>query len=150
MRILYQDVRSGVRMLTRNPGFTITAVLCLGLGIGACITIFSLFNELFLRPFPVPHQERLVDLNETAPKWDLEYTGVCYADFHAWREHNKTFECMGTFANWGANLSVDDKAERVEILNVTHDFLDVLNVRPVLGRGFTPEEDRPQGPKVVL
>jgi predicted permease len=150
MRIFYQDVRSGVRMLARNPGFTLTAVLCLGLGIGACITIFSLFNELFLCPFPVPHQERLVDLNETAPKWDLEYTGICYADFHAWREYNKTFECMGVFANWGANLSVDDKAERVEILNVTHDFLDVLDVRPVLGRGFTPEEDRPQGPKVVL
>jgi predicted permease len=150
MRILTQDIRFGFRMLARNPGFTLTAVLCLGLGIGACITIFSLFNELFLRPFPVPHQERLVDLNETAPKWDLEYTGICYADFHAWREHNKTFECMGTFANWGANLSVDDKAERVEILNVTHDFLDVLDVRPVLGRGFTPEDDRPQGPKVVL
>lgn len=150
MRIVYQDIRFGVRMLVRNPAFTLTAVLCLGLGIGACITIFSLFNELFLRPFPVPHQERLVDLDETAPKWNLEYTALCYTDFHAWREHNKTFECMGAFTSWGANLSVDDKAERVEILNVTHDFLDVLDVRPVLGRSFTKEDDRPQDSKVVL
>jgi predicted permease len=150
MRILYQDIRFGLRTLVRNPAFTIAVVLCLGLGMGACMTIFGLFNELFLRPFPVPHQERLVDLDETAPKWNMKRAGVRYNDFFAWREHNKTFECMGAYVKWGTNLSVDDKAEHVGVIFATHDFLDVLDVRPVLGRGFTPEEDRWGGPKVVL
>ncbi|MCU0913816.1 MAG: ABC transporter permease [Planctomycetes bacterium] len=122
----------------------------LAIGIAGTMMVFGLFNGLFLHPFPMPRQERLVDLDETAPKWNLEYTGLAYADFCAWREHNRSFESMYAWTVRGANLSLDGRAERINALVTTHDFFTVLGLRPVLGRCFTPEEDRPNGPKVVL
>jgi predicted permease len=122
----------------------------LALGIAGTITVFGLFNELFLRPFPVPHQERLVDLSERAPRWNQGYVGLAYDDFEALREQNQTFECMAAWASWGANLALDDETESVDMLLATHDYFDVLSLRPILGRCFTPEEDRPGGARVVL
>jgi len=150
MRVLYQDIRSGVRMLSRNPAFSVIAVPCLGLGVAACIIIFSIYNGLFLCPLPVPHQDRLVDLTETAPRSGNQFTGLPYRSFHAWRQQNETFETMAVWGMWGANLSIDNQAQRVTIFRTTHEFFDIVGIHPIVGRRYTAEEDRPSGPDVVL
>ncbi len=147
---LWSDVKFACRSLARQRSFSLMSVGILAIGIAGMATVFSLFNGLYLRPFPVPNPSGLMDLNETAPKWGLEYTGIAYPDFHAWREHNQSFESMYAWTLQGANLSVDGRAERVNVLVVTHDYFDVLGIQPILGRRFTEEEDQPNGPKVVL
>lgn len=146
----WRDLRFACRSLAKQRSFSLMSVGILALGIAGVVTVFSMFNALYLRPFPVPNPDRLVDLDETAPKWGLQYTGLAYPDFHAWREHNQSFETMYAWAQEGANLSVEGKAERVKVLVVTHDYFDVLGIQPVLGKRFTEEEDRPGGPSVVL
>jgi putative ABC transport system permease protein len=146
----WHDGRIACRSLAKQPMFALMSVGILAIGIAGTMMVFGLFNGLFLHPFPVPRQERLMDLSETAPQWSLEYAGIAYPDFCAWREHNQSFESMYAWTMWGANLSLDGRAERVDTLVTTHDFFAVLGIRPVLGRCFTEEEDRPNGPKVVL
>ncbi len=146
----WQDLRIACRSLVKQPWFTLMIVGILAIGVAGTMMVFGLFNGLFLHPFPAPRQERLVDLDETAPKWNLEHTGIAYPDFCAWREHNRSFESMYAWTIRGANLSYEGQAQRVDSLVTTHDFFEVLGLRPVLGRCFTEEEDRPSGPKVVL
>jgi len=88
-------MRFALRQLLKNWGFTGLAVLTLALGISGSVVIFSVFNALFLRPLPFQDARRLVNLDEVAPKWNLEYTGVCYDDFFEWRAQNRTFDSMG-------------------------------------------------------
>jgi predicted permease len=122
----------------------------LGLGIAANTAIFSLFNGLFLRPLPFPESERLVNFDERAPRWELDYTGNNYTDFHPWREENSTFEGMAVWGGAAYNLSLEGVAERVEGAVVTHDMAEVLGIQPVLGRDIAPEDDMPDAPRVVL
>jgi hypothetical protein len=79
-----------------------------------------------LRPFPVPQQERLVDLGELDPQAGGAEVGPQYLHFDVWRQHNRTFECMGTCSFWGSNLTTSNHAERVGVLLATHDYFDVL------------------------
>jgi predicted permease len=150
MTTLGHDLRVACRGLAKQPGFALMTVGILTVGIAGMTTVFSLFNGLFLRPFPVPNQQRIVDLYETDRKTGTQNVGIAYSHFDAWRQYNQTFERMGFCSFWGANLAVGDKAERVSIRLATHDFLGVLGLRPVLGRYFTPEEDRQGGPNVVV
>jgi putative ABC transport system permease protein len=133
MTTLGHDLRVACRGLAKQPGFALMTVGILTVGIAGMTTVFSLFNGLFLRPFPVPHQDRIVDLYETDRKTAAQNVGIAYSHFDTWRQYNQTFERMGFCSFWGANLSVGDKAERVNIRLATHDFLEVLGLRPVLG-----------------
>src|SRR6185503_8179320 len=135
-------MRFALRQLLKNPGFTTLAVLTLALGIAGNVVIFSIFNGLFLRPLPFKEPERLVNLDEVAPKWNLEYTGLAYFDFVDWREQNQSFEGMGAWQDTDFNFSVKGNAERIEGGRATHDLLGVLGIQPVIGRGFTPDEDQ--------
>jgi predicted permease len=144
------DIRHAVRSLARQKWSTGLVVLMLSLGIAANVAVFSLVNGLFLRPFAFPDQERLVFINETAPKWNLEVVGINYPDFHLWRENAKLFEGMAIWDGDSFNLSTSTATERIRVARVTHDLGKVLGIRPLLGRDFLPEEDRPEGPKVVL
>ncbi|MFG1691462.1 ABC transporter permease, partial [Gemmatimonadota bacterium] len=150
MSTLLQDIRYAVRTLLRQPGYTVIIIGMLGLGIAANTAIFSLFNGLFLRPLPFPESERLVNFDERAPRWELEYTGNNYTDFHPWREENSTFEGMAVWGDAAYNLSLEGVAERVEGAVVTHDMAEVLGIRPILGRDIAPEDDVPGAPNVVL
>ena len=150
MSTLLQDIRYAVRTLLKQRGYTVIIVGMLGLGIAANTAIFSFFNGLFLRPLPFPEPERLVNLDERAPRWELEYTGANYTDFHYWREENTTFEGMALWGGAAFNLSLEGQAERVDAVLVTHDVDDVLGIQPILGRGILPEEDVPEAPRVVL
>lgn len=144
------DIRFALRMFARRPGITFIAVLMLSLGIAATTAVFSLVDGLFLRPLPFPESERLVYLNETAPRWNLEFTGINYPDFHVWRENVEAFEAVGLYDVASYNLADDDGAERVAGLDVTYDFAAALGVEPVLGRTFTAAEDRPGAAPVVM
>jgi putative ABC transport system permease protein len=143
-------MRFALRQLLKNPGFTVLAVLTLALGISGSVVIFSVFNALFLRPLPFKDAERLVNLDEVAPKWNLEYTGVCYDDFVEWRAQNQTFESMGAREDASYNFSVKGNAERIDGHRVSHDFFPTLGIQPVLGRGFSPDEDQPEKGRVAL
>ncbi|MFW6080039.1 MAG: ABC transporter permease, partial [Gemmatimonadota bacterium] len=144
------DLRFALRTSARRPGTTVIAVLMLALGVAATTTVFSLVDALFLRPLPFPGAERLVYLDETAPRWNLEFTGVNYPDFHVWRENAEAFEAIGLFEQASYNLADDGGAERVPGLDVTHDLADALGIDPVVGRTFTAAEDRPGGPPVAM
>jgi hypothetical protein len=117
---------------------------------GGNMMIFTVVNELYRRPFPVPGQERLVDLDERAPQWNLPSTLVAYPDFHEWRRQNQTFNCMTALLGRGWNLAMGNRAERIDGMVVTYDYFDVLHVQPVLGRRFVDEDDRPGAARVVV
>ena len=144
------DIRYALRALRRQRGATLLVVTMLTLGIAANVAVFALVNGLFLRPFPFPHPERLVYINTAAPKWNLDVVGINYPDFEQWRKGQRLFEAIATYESSPFNLAENGNPERVPGAAITYDFLRVLGVNPILGRSFTPEEDRPNGPPVVL
>ena len=149
MTSLFGDLRFAFRTLTKQPIYTLTIVGMLTLAIAGNTTIFSIFNGLFLRPLPFPNPEQLVNFDETAPKWDLEYVAVNYTDFDAYRENNQSFQAMAVFDGTSFAATFGEDATRIDGAAVTHDVATVLGIRPHLGRHITPEEDRPGGERVV-
>jgi putative ABC transport system permease protein len=144
------DLRFGARSLMRQKGAAALMLFTLTLAVTANVGVFTLIDGVFLRPLPFPHSDRLIYLNETAPKWDLHYTGINYPDFAAWRDHTTSFTAMGLFQEGDDNLSLGDDVERVKSAQVTYDLAKTLGIAPVLGRTFTAEEDAPHGPKAVM
>jgi len=144
------DLRYAVRTLTRQPGATAMLLTTLALAVAANTAVFTLLDGLFLRSLPFQHAERLVYLNEKAPRWNLEFTGINYPDFAKWRDRAHAFEAMGVWEDLSVNFATGDGTpERIDAAMVSYDFPSVLGVRPVIGRLFTPAEDVPKGPKVV-
>jgi predicted permease len=150
MSVLSQDIRFAVRTLLKQPGFSLIVILMLAMGVAANTAIFTLFNGFFLKPLPFPEPERLVNFDERAPMWELEYTGANYTDFHYWREENTTFDGMALWGSAAFNLSLEGQAERVSGALVTHDVAEVLGIQPLLGRNIAPEDDVPDAPRVAL
>ena len=144
------DFRYAWRALAHQKLGSVIVVSMLGLGIAANVAVFSLVNGLFLRPLPFPEPERLVYINETAPKWNLEMTGITYADFAVWLKDQQAFEAIASYNRRSFNVATDDGADRMDGASVSADFAKVLRIEPVLGRMFTAEEDRPNGPNVAL
>ena len=101
-------------------------------------------------PLPFAESDRLVELDEMAPKWNLRYVGVANPDFYQWRKSNSTFENMAFFTGANYNLSDGENVARVQGAQVTREMLGVLRLNPIMGRNFQVEEDRPGGAKVVL
>jgi predicted permease len=144
------DIRYAIRSLTRQRFATGVVITMLAMGIAANVAVFSLVNGIFLRPFPFDEPERLVYINEKAPKWNLEVVGVNYPDFDQWRKGQQLFEALAAWDTDSRNMADSAGAERIDVTVVTHDFDDVLRIQPVLGRMFTAEEDKPGAPLVVL
>lgn len=150
MQSLFADVRFAIRQLVRQPMYSLTIVLLMTVGIAGNAAVFRIFNGLFLRPLPFESADRLVDLDETAPQWDLEFLNVAYRDFDTWRAENTTFDAMAVYDGGGGNFVADGAPRRVTYLQVTHDMDDVLGIEPVMGRFIGPEEDQPDGPRAAL
>jgi predicted permease len=144
------DIRSAWRALLRQRSATLLVVFMLALGIAANVAVFTLVDGLFLRPFPLPNPDRLVYINTEAPKWNLDIVGINYPDFDRWRMDQKLFEAITTYRPEAFNLSDDSGAVRLSGQAITYDYPKVLGLTPILGRSFTPEEDRPKGPPVVM
>ena len=149
MSSILNDTKYACRSLVKQPRFAFMIVGILAIGIGGTATVFSLFNGVFLRPLPVPYQDRIMSLNEIEPGSN-DWHGPSYSRYHAWREYNETFESMAFSTVWVGNLSRDRTVERVGIRLASYEFFDMFGIRPILGRCFTAEEDRPGGTNVVL
>lgn len=148
--MLGSDIRYTFRWLLRQKSSTALVVSMLALGIAANVVVFSLINGLFLRPFPFEQPERLVYINETAPKWNLDVVGINYADFHQWRQSVTLFDGIGVWEERAFNFAEGGHAERINGAAVTQDFPAVLRITPLLGRTFSADEDKPGGPPVVV
>jgi len=131
---LIQDVRYGLRLLWRRPGFTAVAVITLALGIGANTTTFSTVNAMLLRPFPFPNLNRIVTVWETAPKQDDNHLSPAPANFREWSEQSTQIDQLAAVRGWDANLTGGSVAEHVEGSQVTANFFSLLGMRPQLGR----------------
>ncbi|HKX31387.1 MAG TPA: ABC transporter permease [Blastocatellia bacterium] len=142
-----QDIRYGFWMLRRNPGFALVAICTLALGIGANTAIFSVVNALVLNPLPYPDPQRLVWVTSV-----FHGDEVVGADLYfAWREQSKTFDELAAFEAWTFTPEDQGEPERVRLVSSTTGLFPTLGVAPWLGRGFTPEDDRPgAAPAAVL
>ena len=147
---LKHDLKTAVRSIRQKPAFSMAVIGMLALGIAGNAAIFSIFNGLFLKPLPFRDSERLLDIDETAPAWNLKFVGVSQPDYYNWRKANSTFDGIACYDTADFNLSGLGSAQRVHGAQVTYDLLDVLGLRPALGRNLLPEEDRPGGAKAVL
>jgi putative ABC transport system permease protein len=143
-----QDLRYGCRMLLTKPGFALTAVLSLALGIGANTAIFSAIHSVLLRPLPLPQPDRLQALWTELPKWGRETASL--PDYTDWRQQSQSFEDMAAMTTTNANLGGVDDPERLVIGRATASFFRVLQASPVIGRAFSDEEDAPNRPKVAM
>src|SRR5947207_2057179 len=140
MQALLQDLRFGLRMLRRSPGFSILAILCLTLGVGTNAAVFSWIEGILIRPYPlVAHQDRMFALNATT-RGAPGYTGLSFPEFLDYEKTSTLFESFIVDRIMGTTLSVGDRAERASGGIVSANYLDALGVKPILGRGFRPEE----------
>src|SRR5271169_517190 len=151
---LLQDLRYALRTLVKSPGFTIFAVLIVGLGIGASSTVFSVVNALLLRPLPFRDPNRLVWIANSGKDGDLYGQTVQVGHFLDLRESNKSFSDLAAyFAFYGvgdSKLTGDGEPERLSGVPVSQNFFSLLGVQPQLGRLFNDDECRWNGPKAVL
>ncbi len=150
MLTLLLDVRLALRQITRRPAYALMVILLMSVGIAGNVAVFRVFNGLFLKPLPFSHSEELVDLNETAPSWDLETLMIAYRDFDTWRAENDTFQAMAALRPGGGTLLIDGLPQRVSYLSTTHDIDEVLQIAPALGRFYSKEEDHPDGPQAMM
>lgn len=150
MNTFFQDVRYGVRMLAKNPGFTLVAVLTLALGIGATSTMFSFANGILLHSLPYKDSERLVLVDENSLQRGVTSMGVSFPNFLDWREQNQVFSGIASYMGGNFTLTGGGEPEQVSGVWMSYDTFEVLGVPPLLGRTFTAEEDRPEHDNVVI
>src|SRR5215470_4599770 len=143
----WQDARYGARMLLKRPGFTFAAALALAVGIGANTAIFGVVNAVLLKPLPYYDPQRLVWVGEAWPNRNTEF--VLSPDYIEWRAQSNAFEHLVAFGPGAVNLTGRGEPERLECAYSTASLFPALGVTPVVGRAFTPEEDRPGGAPVA-
>ena len=146
----WRDLRYGVRMLCKNPGFTIIAAVTLALGIGANTAIFSVIDGVLLEPLPYPNPEELVAVWHTAPGLNIKDLNSSDSSYFIYREQSRTFQDIGLYRNDSVNITGMAEPERVSALDVTDGVLPILGVRATLGRTFTRADDSPGGAKTVM
>ena len=150
MGTFLQDLKYGLRMLAKNPGFTAVAVITLALGIGANSAIFSVVYRALLRPLPYQKPDRLLILAESRSQMDAEFADASYPDYLDWVSQVHTFESLAAFSGNNVILTASGSPETVFATRVTSNFFSTLGIKPKLGRDFVKGEDRTNGPKVVI
>jgi len=151
MESLFQDIRFAFRALRKTPGFTLIAVVVLALGIGANTAIFSIADAFLLRPLPFHDLDRLVVALELRPHETMDTNSIAPATFLDWQHRAQSFESMGAFDWNDQSLTGAGVPQKVQGVAVTSNYFDILEARPVLGRGFQPGEDQPgRDQEVVL
>jgi putative ABC transport system permease protein len=150
IEILLQDLRFAVRMLRRNPGFAIAAVMTLALGIGGSTAIFAVIHAVLLRPLPYPHPDRLVALSESNLRGGISNAAVSPPNLIDWISQSRTLENIAAYRYWGFVLTGAGEPERLSGARVSARLFPLLGVKLILGRTFLPEEDQFGGNPVVL
>ncbi len=150
MSALIQDLKYGLRMLAKSPGFTSIAVLTLALGIGMNTAMFSVIYGVLLRPLPYPQPSRIVEIARTYRGKLESYAGMSARGFDFWKAHDEPFQYLAASTGMAFNLTGPDEPERIDGLRVSADYFNVLGVQPFLGRGFSSAEDQLGGANVAV
>jgi predicted permease len=148
METLLQDLRYGLRMLAKSPGFAATAILTLALGIGANTALFSVVNGVLLNPLAYPQSGQLVAVYGKAPGY--EHAPINYMNFLDWQRATKTFSSMAMYRNQDYNFIGTGVAERLTGYMISADFFSTLGTMPVLGRDFRADDDHMGAAPVVM
>ncbi|HXN99721.1 MAG TPA: ABC transporter permease [Candidatus Acidoferrales bacterium] len=147
---LPQDLRFGARMLRKNPGFTVVAVLTLALSIGANTAIFSVIDVVLLRPLPYKNSDQLVSIATDNVQRGVTGLPVSFTKMTRVKEQSRTLQSVGAYFPVNASLTMRGAPEQIPAARATAGFFDVLGVVPAEGRGFLPEEDREGGADVAI
>ncbi len=139
----FKDLQFGCRSLARTPGFTLLAVLTLGLGIGMSVAVWSIVDAVLIEPLPYPDADRLVEIRMTEPERGPGAYPMSALDSIDFAQRNQTFEAMAAIFRENLNLTGGSTPERVSGAWVSATFLDVLGIAPQIGRSFRAEEDQP-------
>ena len=152
MDTLLQDLRYALRSLAKSPGFTAVAVLTLALGVGAATAVFSVVAGVMLRSLPFPLADRLVDIKQIQQEYRRPGSGGSTSPLGSYRvwQNAGAFDGMAAYGADDAVLTGLGDAERLMTWNVSADFFTLLGAHPVVGRAFTPDEDRPGSPPVAV
>ena len=150
MESLFQDLRFGIRLLLKNPGFSAVAILALALGIGANTAIFSVVDAVLFRPLPFDHPDRLVALWERDLTKGDDHDSVMAANYLDWRNRNQVFEEMSAHSGGSINLTGLAEPEGIRAARVSAGLFPLLGVQPEIGRVFLPDEDQPGHQRVVV
>jgi len=147
---MFQDLRYGIRMLAKHPGFTLAAVLSLAIGIGANTAIFSVVNGVVLRPLPFKEPERLVRLWHDKPQAGMKRMPLAPGYVTEWRNQTRSYEGIAAYGQTTATFTGEAEPEQVPGANVSANLFPVLGLQPILGRNFLPEENQTGKDRVVL
>ena len=150
MHALLQDLRYGLRIMRKSPGFTAVALIVLALGIGGNTAIFSVVNGVLLQPLPYPQADRLVSIRSAEPSRGIPPIVASYADYLDWKQQAHSFSNMGMYASDSFNFSVGEQPVQVEAMDATTSALQTLGIAPEVGRVFTPDEEQWGNRHVVL
>lgn len=150
MQDLWLDIRYAVRTLRQSPGFALVAILTLALGIGATTAIFSVVDAGLLRPLPYPDPQRLVWVGISFPGRFNGAELMLFPDFVEWAERNRSFASLAAYMPATVNLTGVEDPTRLHCVRVTPNLVDVLAIRPLIGRNFLPSENQPDGAKSVI
>ncbi len=144
MSNLLQDLRFAIRQLRKSPGFALTTILTLALGIGATTAIFSLINAVLLRPLPFPEPQRLMSVGEihTSVTKSGPPESLSYPDFFDWRTRNRTFESLASYHGDNHTLTGNGTPRQLEAETVSSEFFRLLGINPLLGRGFVADDEK--------
>jgi predicted permease len=148
METFLQDLRYGVRMLAKSPGFTAIAILTLALGIGANTALFSVVNGVLLNPLAYPQSGQLVAVFGKTPGFD--HAPINYPNFLDWQRDTQSFSSLAIYRNQDYNFVGTGEAERLSGYMISADFFSTLAVRPILGRSFRSDDDHPGATPVVI
>ena len=149
---VWQDLRHGARMLAKNPGFSLIAVMSIAIGVGANAAMFSVADGLILRPLPVPAASELFTVSATMPTGEVRNSGISYPDYVDVRSRARSFQGLAATRFVAASLGTgrDESVQSTVGLAVSANLFDVLRVQPVMGRAFVPDEDRVIGRDAVV
>src|ERR1700722_17419089 len=150
MGAIWQDLRYGARMLLRNPGFALVAILTLAIGIGANVIIFSVVDGVLLRPLPFPNSKRIVTLWETAVNRNVVHGTASAAELLDWRDLNHSFQDLSGWRALYFTITGNGGPEQVWGSQVSGNFFRTLRVAPMLGRDFSAEDEHPGHENVVI
>jgi putative ABC transport system permease protein len=148
--MLSGDLRLAWRRLVRNPGFTAAAVVTLALGIGANTAVFTLVDAALLRPLPFPEPDRLAVLWESKPEAGKDRDRVSAANYLDWRRESRTFSELTAWVVWGLALTGSGEPEELTVVRASSNLFRLAGVNPLLGRGFTADEETPGRDRVVV
>ncbi len=149
MTTLFQDIRFALRSFRKSPGFTLTALITVALGVGANTAIFSVVNGVLLRPLPLGEPERVLMVYHRYTSINLD-AGVSAVGFRYYHDQNRVFEKSAAFTGWEANLAQQGEPKRLVGQRATAEYFSALGIPLLLGRSFTVDEEQPGKDKVVI